>query len=207
MFCASFYRGAYMPVHHSKKIILGLVLSLSSCSSGVGLPVNASTVRSNSARATHRVKVAHLDTIQGFIKTAYTRNFHVHDTNKDRQLSLAEYVPSFQKLPVQVPEDKIAEIFARRDLNQNGALEENEFVGDAAEHRDIALRLQASARKLFSSIDLDKNQRVTRTEVTLMGVAEALEHFDRFVVTGSDLRAVDFENLMAYVVLIEGFSF
>lgn len=158
---------------------------------------------------TATLQTRHLETLQAIVKEAYTRNFYHYDTNQDQSLSLEEYIPSFQKLPVAIPNDKIEKIFQQRDINRNGKLEEIEFVGSADEHRDIAQRLQVSARKLFTSIDLNKDTRVTRDEVAFMGIAEALTHFDRFVRTSeipAYLHPEDFENLMAYVILIAGYS-
>lgn len=155
------------------------------------------------------LQTRHLETLQAIVKEAYTRNFHTYDTNQDQSLSLEEYIPSFQKLPVPIPNTKIEAIFQQRDTNRNGKLEEIEFVGNAEEHHEIAQRLQVSARKLFTSIDLNKDMRVTRDEVALMGIAEALTHFDRFVRTSETpayLQPEDFENLMAYVILIAGYS-
>jgi len=136
------------------------------------------------------------------IQRAIDANFAAKDANQDGTITPNEF-------PVESPED--FNHFRRLDTNRDGKLSKSEMSTSLLGKALDIFQLKATAAFLFSELDVDRNKRLTKTEIAASRIPGVAANFDSYLgkswLTGKRydyLRKSDFENLVAFAMLNPG---
>ena len=176
-----------------------LAAPLSSCNSRSALPAQQQAFAARQqAVAPAQVSSQSILGINKELKKAVQANFAAKDADKNGVIVPAEF-------PVESPED--FNHFRKLDKNRDGQLKISEMSTNILGRAADILQLKATAAFLFHELDVDRNRRLTATEITASKIPGVAGNFDNYLGKSlitrrplTYLRKTDFENLVAFAL-------